>query len=335
METIQLLGTAMGLGAVAGINLYATVFAVGFGVATGLIHLSPHLQGLAVLGHPLVLFVAGTLYVAEFFADKIPWVDSAWDALHTFIRPLGAACLGAAALGSVDPSLEVAAFLLAGGVALSTHTTKAGVRLVANGSPEPFSNIFLSLSEDVVAVAGVWLALTHPVLAGVLAASFAGAFVFVAPRLFRLLRAQLLALAALVRVWSGRESAPDDVFDVLPPGHAQLLPPGFGAPGDFAVRCLGGHTLGAPQWTMGYLCLAGGRLALLARRGFGVREYQVDTGHVNEVRTRSGLLFDRLSLRSGGQIVEVFFFRDRRRTLDAVARRLRAARGVELATPAA
>jgi hypothetical protein len=335
METIQLLGTAMGLGAVAGINLYATVFAVGFGVATGLVHLSPHLQGLAVLGHPLVLFIAGTFYVMEFFADKIPWVDSAWDALHTFIRPLGAACLGAAALGSLDPALEVAAFLLAGGVALSTHTTKAGVRLVANGSPEPFSNIFLSLSEDVVAITGVWLALAHPVIAGVLAAGFAGAFAFVAPRLFRLLRAQVLALAALGRVWSGRQSSPDDVFDALPPGHAQLLSPGFGGPGDFAVRCLGGRAVGAPPWTMGYLCLAGDRLALLARRGFGVREYPVDTAHVDEVRTRHGFLFDRLILRSGGRIVEVFFFRDRRPTLDAVARRLRTARTVELATPAA
>jgi hypothetical protein len=335
METLQLLGTAMGLGAVAGINLYATVFAVGFGVATGMIHLSPHLQGLAVLGHPLVLIVAGTLYVVEFFADKIPWVDSAWDALHTFIRPLGAACLGAAALGSVDPALEVAAFLLAGGVALATHTTKAGVRLVTNGSPEPFSNIFLSLAEDVVAVAGVWLALAHPVLAGVLAASFAGAFALVAPRLFRLLRAQILALAALARVWSGREAPPDDVFDAVPPGHAQLLPPGFGVPGDFAVRCLGGRAVGAPAWTMGYLCLAGGRLVFLARRGFGVREYTVDVAHVDEVRTRSGFLFDRLSLRSGGHIIEVFFFRDRRRTLDAVARRLRTVRAVELATPVA
>src|SRR5262245_37984591 len=150
MGTIQLLGTAMGLGFVSGINLYATVLAVGWGINLGLIRLAPDLAGLAVLGHPLVLTVAGLCYTVEFFADKIPWLDTTWDALHTFIRPLGAALVASAALGQVDPALQLAAVLLAGAAALSTHATKAGVRLVANASPEPFSNIALSLFEDVV-----------------------------------------------------------------------------------------------------------------------------------------------------------------------------------------
>lgn len=320
----------MGLGAVAGINLYATVLAVGLGVNLGLIQLSPHLSGLAALGHPLVLLVAGALYTMEFFADKIPWVDSAWDAIHTFIRPLGAAWLGAIALGSVDPALEAAAFLLAGSVALSTHATKAGVRLVANGSPEPFSNIILSVSEDVVAVTGVWLALAHPVLAGVLAGAFLAGFALVAPRLLRLLRALMQGLAALYRVWMGRGAAADDVFDVLPAGHARLLPPEFGAPGDFALRCVVGRAVGAPSWTTGYLCLSGRRLAVLARRGLGVKEYLVDLGRMDEIRVRRGFLFDRLSLRSGGRTVEVHVFRDRRAPLDEIVRRLDANRGVPL-----
>ena len=334
METIQLLGTAMGLGAVAGINLYATVLAVGLGVNLGLIALSPHLAGLAVLGHPLIVLVAGVMYTMEFFADKIPWFDSAWDAIHTFIRPIGAAWLGAVALGHVDPALAVAAFLLAGSVALSTHATKASVRLIANGSPEPFSNVLLSVSEDVAAVTGVWLALAHPVLAGVLAAAFLGGFALVAPRLLRVLRAQAQGLAALYRAWTGRGAAADEVFDVLPSGHAELLAPEFGVQGDFALRCVAGRSVGAPAWTTGYLCLAGRRLAVLARRGFGVREYLIDATRLDEIRVRSGFLFDRLSLRSGARTVEVLVFRDRRAALDGVVRRLEAVRGLALAPTA-
>jgi len=267
----------------------------------------------------------------EFFADKIPWVDSAWDGIHTFIRPVGAAWLGAVALGTVDPALAVAAFLLAGSVALSTHATKAGVRLIANGSPEPFSNILLSVSEDVVAVTGVWLTLAHPVLAGVLAGTFLAGFAMVAPRLFRLLRAQVQGLAALYRAWTGRGAAPDDVFDALPPAHAQLLPPEFGAAGDFALRCVAGRSVGAPPWTTGYLCLAGRRLAVLARRGFGVREYLLDVDRVDDIRVRPGFLFDRLSVRSAARTVEILVFRDRRAALDGVVRRLEATRAVALA----
>lgn len=334
METIQLLGTAMGLGAVAGINLYATVLAVGLGVNLGLIALSPELSGLAALGHPLVVLVAGAMYTVEFFADKIPWVDSAWDAIHTFIRPIGAAWLGAVALGHVDPALAVAAFLLAGGAALSTHATKAGIRLIANASPEPFSNVLLSVSEDVAAVTGVWLTLAHPMVAGPLAAVFLCGFALLAPRLFRLLRVQGQGLAALYRAWTGRGAAADDMFDVLPSGHAQLLPPEFGVRGDFALRCVAGGSVGAPPWTTGYLCLAGQRLAVLARRGFGVREYLIDASRLDEVRVRPGFLFDRLSLRSGARTVEVMVFRDRRAALDAIARRLEATRGFAL-TPTA
>ncbi|HXH83128.1 MAG TPA: DUF4126 domain-containing protein, partial [Candidatus Tectomicrobia bacterium] len=197
METIQLLGTAMGLGFVSGINLYATVLAVGLGVNLGLIQLAPPVAGLAVLGHPAVVLVAGTLYVVEFLADKIPWVDTAWDAIHTFIRPVGAAWIAASALGSIDPALDIVAFLLAGGVALSTHATKAGVRLLVNASPEPFSNVGLSLAEDAVAIVGSWLVLRYPVLSGAVAACFALAVLLLAPRLFRVLRAQAQAVASV------------------------------------------------------------------------------------------------------------------------------------------
>ena len=325
METIQLLGTAMGLGFVSGLNLYATVLAVGLGINLGLIHLSPHLAGLAVLGEPMIIVVAGVMYAVEFFADKVPWVDSAWDSLHTFIRPIGAAWLGAVALGHVDPALEVVAVLLAGGAALSTHVTKAGVRLVANTSPEPFSNIGLSLAEDAVAVSGAWLALAHPQIAGAAAALFLALFLVLAPRLFRLMRVQLLGAAALVRAWLGRSRAADDRFDALPGWAVERLGAAFGAPADFAVRCVSGRgPLGANH--VAFLCLGGGALRLLARRWGRVREHPMDLARVQEVRVHHGFVFDRLSLRSGGTTAHVYLFRDRRPSLEALRQRLDEAR---------
>jgi hypothetical protein len=163
MEAINLLGSAMGLGLVSGLNLYATVLTVGLGIRLGLITLNPEMSGLAVLASPYVLIAAGVIYLVEFFADKIPWVDSLWDGVHTVIRPLGAAVIGATAVGAVEPQTAVVAALCAG-VSLSGHSVKAGTRLLANHSPEPFSNIALSLGEDVLVVIGSWLALRHPAI---------------------------------------------------------------------------------------------------------------------------------------------------------------------------
>lgn len=326
METIQLLGTAMGLGFVSGINLYATVLAVGLGVNLGLIQLAPSLGGLAVLGEPVVIAVAAVMYAVEFFADKIPWLDSAWDAIHTFIRPLGAAWIGATALGHVDPALGVAAFLLAGGVALSTHAAKAGLRVVVNSSPEPFSNVAVSLVEDATAVGGAWFALKYPGLAGAAAAVFFLGFLVVAPRTLRLVRVQGLAVAALVRSALGSERTAGALFDDLPDGFAERLPSGFGKPGDFAVRCVAGRGLGARSGQLGYLCLAGGALRWLGRQRFRVREHAVPLAEVDEIRTRRGLLFDRLLLRSGARTVQLSFMRDQRHVLDGVVGRLEAAR---------
>ena len=124
----------MGLGLVSGLNLYATVLTVGLGLRLGLITLTPETSGLAVLSNPYVLIAAGVIYLIEFFADKIPWVDSIWDSVHTFIRPLGAAVIGATAIGAVEPQTAVIAALCAG-VSLSGHSVKAGTRLLANHSP--------------------------------------------------------------------------------------------------------------------------------------------------------------------------------------------------------
>src|ERR1700733_903904 len=160
METIELIGVTMGLGFIAGIRLYATVLALGLAIRLEWLHLGAIGKPLEILAHPAVLIAAGLAYFVEFFADKIPWVDTLWDCFHTFIRPIGAAILAATVLGSVDPVLKLTLILLCGGVAFASHSSKAAVRLVVNHSPEPFTNIGMSLVEDALAPLGVWLSVT-------------------------------------------------------------------------------------------------------------------------------------------------------------------------------
>jgi hypothetical protein len=162
MSPLETLGFALGTSFASGLNVYATVAAAGIMQRLGIVHLPEALQ---VLSHPIVLGVAVTLFVVEFIADKIPLVDSAWDAVHTFIRPPAAAVLSYSAFGNVAEEWKLGAALLAGGVALTSHGAKASTRAAANTSPEPVSNWVLSLFEDGLAVFLVWMASEHPLLA--------------------------------------------------------------------------------------------------------------------------------------------------------------------------
>jgi len=160
MNPIETLGLALGAGFSSGLNLYATVATLGLLQRFGVLHLPP---GLQILSHPWVLAIAIALYLLEFFADKIPYFDTFWDAIHTFIRPPAAALLAFAAAGAAPPEWRWGAALIAGGVALTSHGTKASARAAVNASPEPFSNWILSFGEDVLAVWLSWMAATHPV----------------------------------------------------------------------------------------------------------------------------------------------------------------------------
>jgi hypothetical protein len=164
VDALALLGTALGLSLASGLSLYGAVFLTGLAVQMGWVHLAPGWEPLAVLADPLVLVAAGFLFAIEFLADKVPWVDSAWDVLHTVIRPVGGAFLALRVLGDLDPAAEVVAALLLGGAALTAHGAKASLRLLVNASPEPFSNILLSFTENALVLGAVWLALTHPLL---------------------------------------------------------------------------------------------------------------------------------------------------------------------------
>jgi len=185
MNPIETLGLALGAGFSSGLNLYATVATLGLLQRFGVLHLPP---GLQVLSHPWVLAVAIALYLLEFFADKIPYFDTFWDALHTFIRPPAAALLAFAAAGGATPEWRWGAALLAGGVALTSHGTKASARAAVNTTPEPFSNWFLSFGEDVLAVWLTWMATTHPVATAIIVVALVGFCAFLLYHLFRFAR---------------------------------------------------------------------------------------------------------------------------------------------------
>jgi hypothetical protein len=160
MELASTLGIAFGSAWCSGINLYALVTVLGITqIATGKLP-----GGLAALGNPWIVGLAIVLYCVEFFADKIPWLDSAWDAVHTFIRIPAGAMLAVSAFTDQGHGMEAIALLLGGGLAATTHVTKATTRVVANASPEPFSNILLSVAEDGLVGLVALLFLTHPIL---------------------------------------------------------------------------------------------------------------------------------------------------------------------------
>lgn len=165
MDLFEHLGVALGLASLAGINLYLTTFVAGLAIRFNWIELAAAHEGLAVLGNEWVLAVAGVLMVIEFFADKVPWLDSGWDAVHTVLRPAGGVLLGMAALGKMDPEWLAIGGLLSGGAALTMHGAKAGTRLLVNMSPEPVSNSVASVAEDGFVLGGLTLTAFAPVLA--------------------------------------------------------------------------------------------------------------------------------------------------------------------------
>jgi hypothetical protein len=182
MDITQTIALTMGVAWASGINLYAAILVLGYLGTTGNIDLPP---GLEILSDPLVMLAAGAMYCVEFFTDKIPGVDTGWDALSTFIRIPAGAVLAAGAVGEVGQAAQLAAGLAGGTLAAGSHATKAGTRVVINSSPEPFTNWFASVGEDVAVIAGLWTALNHPVIFIVLLVLFIALMVWLLPKLWR------------------------------------------------------------------------------------------------------------------------------------------------------
>lgn len=196
MGTIEALSLAMGTAWASGINLYATVAALGIANQAQLIQLPPDLQ---VLSHPAVIAIACIMYLIEFFADKVPYVDSGWDVLHTFIRVPAGAILAARSLGDMNPALELAALLAGGSIALAAHGAKATTRLAINASPEPFSNWAASVTEDIAVLGSIWMIFNHPVVMMILVISFLVLMAWLVPKIFRLAKRGFEALRSKIR----------------------------------------------------------------------------------------------------------------------------------------
>ena len=184
-QLVTTLSLVLGVGWASGINLYAAIAVLGFAGATGNLELP---VGLETLQDPLVIGIACLMYVVEFFADKTPGVDSAWDTLHTFIRIPAGAMLAAGAVGDVTLALEISAGLLGGSMAMGSHFTKASTRLLINTSPEPFSNWGASIGEDLLVFAGLWAMLNHPWAFLGLMLVFIILVVWLLPKLWRVVR---------------------------------------------------------------------------------------------------------------------------------------------------
>ncbi len=178
MGIVEMLGLAGSVSLLAGWRMYLCVFGTGLAMRYGLVDLPTHLDSLQVLANPWVLGASGVGLIAEFFADKIAWLDSLWDSVHTAIRPIGGALLSMAIVDASDPVWQVLSLLLGGGAALMTHGAKAGTRAVVNASPEPFSNVAVSTGEDVVTGGLLFVALNNPVAAVVIAIGVAIASIF-------------------------------------------------------------------------------------------------------------------------------------------------------------
>jgi len=181
-QIIQLIALSMGVAWASGINLYAAILTLGIAGATGNIELP---QGLQVLSDPMVIGAAGLMYCVEFFADKIPGIDTGWDVIHTFIRVPAGVLLAAGSVGDLSTAAGVTAGILGGGMALGTHSIKAGSRALINTSPEPFTNWTASILEDIAVFSGLWMALNQPLLFLGLLIVFILLMIWLLPKLWR------------------------------------------------------------------------------------------------------------------------------------------------------
>ncbi len=197
MNLWEMLGTAAGVGFLAGIRLYATVLCLGLLLRWNLLPVPDSFAPIGVLGSLPVILTAGVLTVAEFVSDKVPWFDSLWDTIHTFVRPIGAIALAVTASGGMESGMRTALILITGGVALSSHSAKAATRVAVNQSPEPFSNWALSIAEDLFVPLGLWMTMHFPLVVLALVTVFVAAVVFLIRMLIGFLRQRLFRRPAV------------------------------------------------------------------------------------------------------------------------------------------
>jgi len=213
MGVLETLSLAMGTAWTSGINLYATIAVLGLAGSYGMIQLPPNLE---VLMNPLVIGFACLMYIIEFFADKVPYVDSGWDVVHTFLRIPAGAALAAGAVGDVNPALELTAILAGGAVAAAAHGTKMATRLAINTSPEPFSNWTASVTEDVGVFVGLWAIFNYPLLMLVFVIGFCAVAVWMIPKLIQLAKRGFQMIRSWFKGDQGVNQSPSSQLMVPP-----------------------------------------------------------------------------------------------------------------------
>lgn len=298
MDILRTLATVLPLSLTAGVNLYATVLIIGLCVRMGWVTNLP--PGLEALGSVPIIIVAGILYLVEFLADKIPFVDNVWDAIHTVIRPLGAAILAAAAFADVHPVVAVIAALVAGGISLVAHSGKAGTRAVLNtASPaENVSNVAVSVAEDVGVGVLVLLALKFPYVASAVGLVLLVLLILLVPQLLRWMWFTFRAILARIRGLVAVVTQSDE----LPPAHLALLEH---RPPELAGRCQARRVPRAGG-RGGYLSLRDDGLFFTYNTWLGKRAWKVERAHIAAAYLHRRLLSD---------VLEVYYRRGERPAL--------------------
>jgi hypothetical protein len=304
VDQLKLLGVALGLASLAGLNLYLTVFVTGLSIHYQWITLGAAYQSLEILGHPAVIIIAGIMYVLEFFADKIPWVDTAWDAVHTIIRPIGGALLAIQTLGQPSPAFTVIVGLLAGSTSLITHTAKSTTRLASHASPEPFSNIALSLTEDAAVLGGLALIYYNPLLALSVFALALAVFLYFAPKILRTMRARIWLTFKKLNLPANWNKAQELPYALPPPlvpvfDHENVLKETIA----WAASCLSARGRGIPANLFGALVATNEeprKIFFVARKNRRPFAQTIDLSGAT-VEHESKFLLESVSMLTGGK----------------------------------
>jgi hypothetical protein len=314
MELIAQLGSILGLSFISGINLYATVAVVGICTRFDLIQgLPPEFQ---VLSNEAVIFVALLLYFVEFFMDKIQGLDTLWDSLHTIIRPLGGAFIALMQVGEASLAVEVIVFMLGASLASAAHITKAGTRLVVNASPEPVSNILVSLGEDIGVVGFSFLTMAYPKLSFFLTLIFLGFILFFLPLLFRTLRMLFGSLFFRIRSFFLRDvkkssllSLPysfDTFFDEKKEKDEEII---------WSVRAFSVRIPSVRRFTRMYMVITSKTLYCIYRHWFRFKIRQLARSDIRQLKCYPGRLLAKCLIKTSGETWLVQLYQPLSKTL--------------------
>ncbi len=328
MDIVQQLGTALGLGLLSGVRLYLTILVIGAAVRFHWFQLTDSFPGLAILADWRVMVVAATACLIEFVADKVPWVDSAWDSVHTFIRPIGAALLGANAFSQSDPALRVMLVILCSGVALTGHSAKSATRLAVNHSPEPFTNIALSLAGDIAVPVATWFTFKFPVVTFGFVALFLAVAWWLSPKIYRMMRMELTGVRAALSRWFGAEVHSVDAGCKLalpanaPPelaAHMQPIPRewletlerrGYLVESGAGLYCAACKSIPGLRASIGYLVFTSdAKIVFITRRWFRARFFEVLAPQASALAWSGHFVADRFSFNYQGKLREFEVFR--------------------------